>query len=161
MSLKKRHIGRRVAGVGLGVTLIVLGLQAPAFAVTPTITSFLPGSGPPGCVVVITGTNFNNPTVSAVDFNGTPAANFSVVSATELWATVPAAAADGAIHVTNASGTANSPSNFDVTAGTPGGCAPTVTSFEPTCGLADATVVLTGTNLLAGSDPTVLAQQTR
>ena len=60
MSLKKRHIGRRVAGVGVGVALMVLGLQAPAFAAAPTVTSFTPTSGPDGCVMVVTGTGFDD-----------------------------------------------------------------------------------------------------
>ena len=57
MSLKKRHIGRRVVGVGVGVALMVLGLEAPALA-APTVTSFTPTSGPTDCVVVVTGTGF-------------------------------------------------------------------------------------------------------
>ena len=57
MSLGKRHIGRRVAGVGVAVALMVLGLQAPAFADT-TVAAVAPTSGPADCVVVITGTGF-------------------------------------------------------------------------------------------------------
>ncbi len=45
---RRRHVGRRVAGVGVGVALMVLGLQAPAFAVAPTVASFTPTSGPDG-----------------------------------------------------------------------------------------------------------------
>jgi hypothetical protein len=67
MTSFRRHLGRRVAGVGVAATLVVLGLEAPAFAVLPTITSFSPSSGPAGCVVVITGTDFDNPVVSSVD----------------------------------------------------------------------------------------------
>jgi hypothetical protein len=52
-------IGRRVAGVGVAVALMMLGLEAPAFAAAPVISSFNPTSGGPdtgGCVVVVTGT---------------------------------------------------------------------------------------------------------
>ena len=60
MSLKKRHIGRRVAGVGAVSALFVLGLEAPAFAAAPGVTSFTPTNGPQDCVVVITGTAFTD-----------------------------------------------------------------------------------------------------
>jgi hypothetical protein len=155
MSLFKRHIGRRVTLVGVAVALLVLGLEAPAFAVPPTVDSFSPASGPVGCVVVITGTNFDNPTATLVEFNGVDATDFSVVSGTEIWATVPVGATNGPITVTNASPPAGtSAAGFTVTAATsPGGCAPTVTSFTPACALAGTTVKITGTNLLRSADP--------
>jgi IPT/TIG domain len=148
MTLFKRHIGRRVAGIGVAAALLVLGLEAPAFAVIPTITSFTPTSGPTGCVVTITGTNFDNPLVTGaggVDFGGTNAASYTVVSATQIRAQV-AAGATGKIHVTNADGTATSATDFTVAS--PGTCAPTITSFTPTCGPAGTSVSITGTNLL-------------
>src|SRR6266540_7268112 len=58
MNLFKRHVGRRVAGVGVAVALLVLGLEAPAYAAVPTITSMLPASPSPGCEATLTGTNF-------------------------------------------------------------------------------------------------------
>jgi hypothetical protein len=58
MSLTKRQIGRRVAGVVTGVALMMLGLAAPAMADT-TVTAVAPTSGPDNCVVDITGTGFN------------------------------------------------------------------------------------------------------
>lgn len=128
--------------------MLVLGLEAPAFAVPPTVSSVSPNSGPVGCVVVITGTNFNNPNVDTVEFGGVAATDFSIISGTEIWATVPVGAVDGPIMVENlANEQGFSPAPFDVTA-TAGGCAPTITSFTPTCGLAGATVAITGTNLL-------------
>jgi hypothetical protein len=148
MTLFKRHIGRRVAGVGVAAALLVLGLEAPAFAVAPTITSFTPTSGPTGCVVTITGTNFDNPNVTAVEFGGTPAANFTIVSATQIRAEV-AAGTTGAITVDNGV-VGTSSTNFTVTS--PGTCAPTITSFTPTCGPAGTSVSITGTNLLDASN---------
>jgi hypothetical protein len=157
MSLFKRHFGRRVTVVGVGVALLVLGLEAPAFAVTPTVDSFSPASGPVGCVVVVTGTNFTNPAVTEVRFNGatgTIAPDFAVQTDTELWVTVPAGAANGPIAVTNASGTGTSAAGFTVSPATsPGGCAPTITSFTPECASPGATVTITGTNLLVSADP--------
>jgi IPT/TIG domain len=145
MKSGKRHIGRRVAGVAIGAALLMVGLEAPAFA-THTVTGFTPASGPPGCVVVITGTDFNNPTVTDVDFNGTPA-TFEIISATTIWAEVPDGATNGPINVTNSLHTVSSAVGFTVTAG-PGDCAPTIASFTPTCGPAGTDVTITGTNLL-------------
>ncbi len=156
MSLLKRHIGRRVAGVGVGVALLVLGLEGPAFAAAPTITSFTPTSGPTNCVVDITGTAFTDFPVTpsyTVGFKTgatvTAATDFLVVSATEIWAVVPGLTPGTSytIEISNSGGTADSTTTFLSTTGA-GGCAPTVASFAPTCGSAGTTVVVTGTNLL-------------
>ncbi|HEX2404779.1 MAG TPA: IPT/TIG domain-containing protein, partial [Acidimicrobiia bacterium] len=88
MTLLKRHMGRRVAAVGVAAALLVLGLEAPAFAAAPTITSFSPTTGPVGCVVTITGTNFNNPNVTDVEINNTTVASFRIDSATSITAVV-------------------------------------------------------------------------
>jgi hypothetical protein len=144
MTLFERHMGRRVAAVGVAVALLVLGLEAPAFAVAPTITSFSPGGGPVGCVVTITGTNFNNPNVTAVVFDTTAAASFRIDSATSITAVVNTGTTDGPIHVTNATATADSATNFDVAP--PSTNCPTITSFTPTSGPVGTSVVITGTN---------------
>jgi hypothetical protein len=130
--------------------LVVLGLEAPALAVPPTITSFSPTSGPAGCVVEITGTDFDNPEVTSVDIGGTPVTAFKIVSATKIWATV-AGTTSGTIHVTNASDTASSPTDFTNT--NPGACSPTITQLTPCSGSAGTTVLITGKNLLASADP--------
>src|SRR5215204_2268525 len=111
MALLKRHLGPRLEAVAVVSALVVLGLEAPASAASPTISSFSPASGPAGCVVVIIGTNFKDPIVTGVDIGGTPVSEFKVVSGIEIWATV-AGEASGTIHVTNASDTASSPSDF-------------------------------------------------
>jgi hypothetical protein len=105
-------------------------------------------------VVAIKGTNFDNPVVSSVDIGGTQVASFKIVSATEIWATV-AGATSGPIHVTNASDTANSPTDFTNT--NPGACSPTIKSLTPCAGSAGTTVVITGTNLLKDSGTTTTA----
>jgi hypothetical protein len=144
----KRYVGLRVAAVTSAASLLVLGLQAPALAASPTISSFSPTSGPAGCVVVIAGTNFKDPMVTSVDIGGAPVSAFKVVSGTEIWATV-AGDASGPIQVTNASATASSPSDF--TNANPGDCSPTITFFTPQCGGPAGTVVtIIGTNLLKG-----------
>jgi IPT/TIG domain len=148
MSLNKRHIGRQVAGIGVAAALLVFGLQAPASAASPTISSFSPTSGPSGCVVVIRGTNFKDPIVTSVDIGGTPVSEFKVVSGKKIWATV-AGDASGTIHITNASATASSTKDF--TNANPGGCSPTITFFTPCGGWPGLVVTIIGTNLLKSS----------
>jgi hypothetical protein len=154
MTLAKRRLGRRLAGAGVAAASLMLGLEAPAFATSPTISSFSPTSGPTGCVVVITGTNFDNPDVTSVDIGGTPVSEFRVVSGNEIWATV-AGDASGTIHVANASATASSPSDF--TNANPGGCSPTITYFTQCGGFAGSIVMIIGTNLLKSSGMTTTA----
>jgi hypothetical protein len=148
MTLFERHMGRRVAAVGVAVALLVLGLEAPAYAVAPTITGFTPSSGPVGCVVTITGTNFDNPAVTDVEFNNTNAANFTVVSATQIRAEVDTGTTTGKIEVDNGVVAASA---TDFTIANPGTCAPTITSFTPLCGPVGTSVSITGTNLLDAS----------
>jgi hypothetical protein len=148
--------------VGVGVALLVLGLEAPAFAVTG-VTSFTPSSGPSTCVVDITGTDFDFPAAqTSVGFRlpgttgttgFTAASQFTVVSGTEIWAEVPGtgltASTSYQIEVTNPGGTADSTGLFTYTGATAAGtCTPTIDSFTPTCGLVGTQVKVTGTNLL-------------
>jgi hypothetical protein len=97
---------------------------------------------------VITGTDFDNPDVTSVDIGGTPVSAFKVVSGKEIWATV-AGDASGTIHVTNASATASSATDF--TNANPGGCSPTITFITPCSGQAGTEVAIFGTNLLKSS----------
>jgi hypothetical protein len=154
MTLARRYLARRLAEVGFAIALILIGLETPAFAVAPTITSFSPTSGPAGCVVVIRGTNFKNPIVTRVDIGGTPVSDFKVVSGKEIWATV-GGDASGTIQVTNASDTATSPTDF--TNANPGGCSPSITYFTPCTGSPGIVVTIIGTNLLKSSGTTTTA----
>jgi IPT/TIG domain len=138
MTLFKRHMGRRVAAVSVAVALLVLGLEAPAFAVT-SVTSFTPTSAGVGCAVTITGTDFTGAT--AVEFN-THTASFVVNSATQITAIVPTTATTGKIKVTAPGGTDESTTDFTVTAAV----CPTITSFTPTSGPVGTSVTITGTN---------------
>ncbi len=69
-------------------------------------------SGKVGSRVVILGTNLNDAT--SVTFNGTAAA-FTLVSSSEITATVPAGATTGRIVVTTPSGVLTSNKNFRIT----------------------------------------------
>jgi hypothetical protein len=162
MSLFKRQ-ARRLAAVGVGVGLLVLGLQAPAFAAAPIISSFTPNSGSElgGCVVVVTGTALDDFAAATFTFEpgAIPAADYVLASDTEAWVEAPAALAAGVsynIKITNAGGTSTSTGTFLATAGAgTGTCVPTITKLTPACGSHNATVVITGTNLLL--DPTAAA----
>ncbi len=82
------------------------------FQVRPTISGFTPASGPVGTVVSITGTGFAGAT--AVKIHAT-AASFTIISGTQLRATVPAGATTGVISVSTQGGTAKSGARFRVT----------------------------------------------
>ena len=116
-------------------------LSATDYSVVPppTITSFNPLSGIIGSVVTITGTNFTGAT--SAKFNSIAASTFTVNSATEIVATVPAGATTGKISVTTSGGTVLSANDYTVIP------PPTVSSFTPTSGLEGALVTITGTNL--------------
>jgi hypothetical protein len=158
---RRRHMGRRVAGVGVAVAMMVLGLEAPAFAAEPTVGTFSPTSGPAagGCVLVLTGTGFDDfPDTGAYDVNfldplnvATPATDRLVIDDATLWIESPplTAGTEYTIEViTHAGGTpAETTSTFLATTGA-GACAPTITSFTPICGSTNTTVVITGTNLI-------------
>jgi IPT/TIG domain len=164
MSLFKRQ-ARRVAAVGVGVGLLVLGLEAPAMANT-AVTAVAPTSGPANCVVDITGTGFRTfpdaqntltfvaPTTPTGDVKVT---DWFSISDTEIWAVVPTLAAGTTYtaKLTQPSGTFTAGGTFlstGVAGGPAGGCAPTITSFTPTCGSAGDVVKITGTNLLDASN---------
>jgi IPT/TIG domain len=78
----------------------------------PTITGFSPTSGPVGTPVTIDGTNLTGAT--SVSFAAT-AAQFTVVSASQISTAVPTGARSGSIAVATPSGTATSSQRFRVT----------------------------------------------
>jgi hypothetical protein len=147
MAPRHPHKTIRVLSAGVLAVALLIVTAVQALAVAPTVTSISPASGPPGCVVTLLGTNFTNPQVSSVEFDG-KVATFTVVSGTEIRATVPGGASTGPIEVTNADGTATT-ANFQVS--DPGACAPTIGSFTPTSGPVGTSVTITGANLLGAT----------
>jgi len=129
------------AGATTGKISVTTGggtaISADDFFMTPVITSFTPASGLVGDEVTITGNHFIN--ASSVKFQDGTAPIFTVVSNTQIKATVPATATTGKISVTTADGTALSVTDFTI-------LAPTITSFTPTSGSVGAEVTITGTN---------------
>ena len=76
----------------------------------PSIWALLPAFGRAGTVVLIAGENLKGTT--SVTFGGVEAAKFTVISSTEIRATVPVGAKTGQIGVTTPGGTALSRSIF-------------------------------------------------
>lgn len=161
MSLTKRRISRRAMGVVVGASLLVLGFEAPAFAAEPTVGTFTPTSGPAtgGCVLVLTGTGFDDFPVSAgytVNFLdpanvATPANDFLVIDDATMWVETPPLLAGTAFTIevtTHAGGTPAETTGTFLSTNGAGACAPTIASFVPNCGVAGTTVVITGTNLI-------------
>lgn len=119
------------------------------YAPTPTVTSVSPAAGPTGGgnSVTIAGTGLTAAT--AVKFGATNATGFTVNSATQITATVPAGSGIVDVTVTTAGGT-SSVSLADKYSYVP---APVVTGINPASGptAGGTSVVITGSNLTAAS----------
>lgn len=107
---------------------------------SPSISGFTPTSGRTGTTVTISGKNFTG--VTAVKFNGKSAA-FTVVSPTQITATVPNGATSGKVTVTTGAGTASSTTNYTVTL--------SVTGFSPTSGPTGTKVTISGIGFTGAS----------
>ena len=112
---------------------------AYVFLTAPSITLFAPTAGPVGTAVTLTGTGFSGAT--AVTFNGTAAATFSVDSDAQVTAAVPSGATSGPIAVTTPGGTGTSAANYTVIP------APSITKLKPASGKRGATVTISGSGL--------------
>jgi large repetitive protein len=109
-------------------------LSDRSFLVVPQAKSFSPTSGVVGTSVTITGVSLTQ--TSSVNIGG-KAATFSVVSDTQVTATVPAGAKTGkGIIVTTAGGIATTATKLVI--------APSVKTFSPTSGPVGTSVVITG-----------------
>ena len=134
------------AGTSNGITFTVT-----AAAQAPTLTSVSPNSGTQGTAVniTLTGANFASGASIAVSGSGVTAGNVSVVSATQITATLTIAAGAPvggySLSVSTAAGTSNTVS-FTVNAS--GGSGPTIASLSPNSGTAGTSVqvTITGAN---------------
>jgi uncharacterized repeat protein (TIGR01451 family) len=113
----------------------------------PSILSFTPTSGPSGTPVTIFGGNFFSG--SKVKFGSISSGSVSVVSTTEITATVPASAVAGPITVTTSFGSATTTSNFYA------GNGPIITDFAPTLGGIGTYVTINGANLSSATRVTI------
>ncbi len=150
-----------IAGVApLMFTACGGGIVSPSTSATSpqakgiTITSIVPNSGPlsGGTVVTINGSNFASSTQSAppaVSFGGTQATNVTVVSASQLSATVPAHAAGS---VTVQLTTADGQSSMLAQAFTYTSATLTVSKVSPFSGpsAGGTTVTISGADFLSG-----------
>jgi len=102
------------------------------------ITSFSPNSGPVGTQVTLIGGNFTD--LTTVRFNGV-LASFTVLSPTQIQATVPAGATTGRIFLANANCNGSTVEAFTIISS-----APVITFFTPTSGPAGLEVTITGSN---------------
>jgi sugar lactone lactonase YvrE len=141
------------AVVDYGSTGDVTVVNAQGFAILPgftyvprpVINSFTPTTGNAGAVVSITGSNFQGTalngtswTTTSVYFGGTPATSFTVISATQIQATV-GAGATGAVRVETLPGNVGVRNGFCY-------MAPLITAFAPTSASTGTQVVITGSN---------------
>jgi hypothetical protein len=111
------------------------------------LNSFSPGSGPVGTVVSLNGQQLS--CVTAVAFNGTPAAGFTLNSPTSITVTVPVGATTGPISLSNPAGPVSSVGNYSVTVLPPDLVVSTTTGVPG--GLYNSiTVTATGNGTLSG-----------
>jgi hypothetical protein len=82
-----------------------------SYKITPTYKSFTPPSGPVGTVVTFNGTGLTQTMKVTID---KISASFTVVSDSEITATVPSGAATGRIVVTTKGGSVTTTTNFTV-----------------------------------------------
>jgi hypothetical protein len=100
----------------------------------PTVTSFTPTSGITGGTVTINGSGFVPG--ATVKFGTKASVTVTVVSGTQIKATVPNGAVTGKISVTTPAGTGTSASNFSVTL--------SITGFAPASGPTGTVVTING-----------------
>jgi uncharacterized repeat protein (TIGR03803 family) len=107
-----------------------------AFLVTPQITTFTPTSGKVGTLVTINGVSLTQTTNITI---GGKAAAFTVISDTQVTATIPGGAKTGQpITITTLGGVASSPAKFTVV--------PAIASFTPASGPVGTSVAISGTS---------------
>jgi hypothetical protein len=129
-------------GSGVDVTTVSGTVNNAGFTVNtnvPTISSLVVPNTMAGTSITINGTNFTG--ASNVTIGG-QTATFTVVSPTQITATVPAGAVGTNLSVTTGAGTGNTVGFAP---------APTITSFSPSSAAPGATITLTGTNFITGA----------
>jgi hypothetical protein len=147
-----------VAPAGFGVVDVTVGtVVGPATAVgaytyvpAPIVTSVSGAAGPEigGATVIIDGAYFAGAT--SVSFGGVPAADFVIVSCTQISATTPPGSGTVAVSVTTASGTGTAVGGYTYVP------APTISAVVPPVGpeSGGTMVIVTGTGLTGATSVT-------
>ncbi|MBT0771396.1 IPT/TIG domain-containing protein [Kineosporia sp. J2-2] len=145
-ALHLRLLGGALSAVGQGDVIAGHTECTTTNAVTPTVTSFTPATGPAtgGTAVTITGTGFRG--ASDVKF-GANSTQYTIDSPTQITANAPAGSGAVTVSVATSAGTGTSSGNFTYVG------APTVTGLTPSTGppAGGTTVTIAGTNFVAGS----------
>ncbi|WP_280307711.1 IPT/TIG domain-containing protein [Nocardia abscessus] len=112
------------------------------YLAVPSLNSISPVQGPSGTTVTINGSGLSG--VTGVNFGGTPATSFTVVSGSQITATVPQGSGIVPVIVTSQAGTSNPLPYIYVPS------RPTITSLSPPAGPASGgnSVVITGTHFI-------------
>jgi len=156
MTFFKRHMGRRVAAVGVAVAMLVLGLATPAYAAVPTITSMLPTSPNGNCEATLTGTNFQlvangGPVTGATFQQGGVTVATDIIAAgdidadTQLEVDIPLGVVNGISTTVVLTGNTSGPSAaFTFTPGAAdGSCPDAPTNGTPNTGAVGTSVTIT------------------
>lgn len=101
---------------------------------TPSITQITPSSGNTGTTINVYGKDLDN--ISQVRFNGQAASSLTIVSSTQLTASLPASGVITQVTLVSPCGTITLPVNT-----------PAITSFTPGAGSVGTIITLNGTNL--------------
>ena len=139
MTIRVRALVRGAVVSLAAITMVFTVAVVPAYAATPTISTFSPPSGQPGTLVTVTGTGFTGGVagVSAVTINNV-GTTFNVSDDQHLTATVPIGATTGKIGVNTSDGTGTSVNSFVVPVN------PTISSFSPSSGSPGTAVTISG-----------------
>jgi arylsulfatase A-like enzyme len=144
---RMRGSARVRVAVGVLVVAFLLAGVGQARADAPDITDVVPGEGPVGTAVTISGSGFAAAT--EVAFNGVDDPGFTVVDDGTIDATVPDGATTGPLTVTTPEGTAVGDESFIVDVPPP---PPSITGFEPGHGPVGTTVTIRGTSLAGATE---------
>lgn len=109
--------------------------------VSPSITSFTPTAGLSGTVITVTGNGFTS--ASAVKIGGIDASTYSVLSDTEISATVSGSTVSGSVSVTCTNATVSLPIYLFMTPPVP-----SISSFSPVSAQTGTEITINGSNLL-------------
>ena len=146
-------VANETAETSLGITTNLIGkadnISSPQISIPPAITlplvqviSFTPQSAPVGAIVEVVGLNFNS--TAMVYFNGVPATEYPLKTATLIRAKVPAVATSGPLEVANQFGPSGvAPYNFTLLES----AQITVDNFMPMLGQFGSLVYINGMNL--------------